>query len=518
MTPNIEFEWVLSGLCNHGHSISKADRAVIRRQAMKKASALRRQRGNYGQINLGQHPLLVYGSSKDLDFPHPPRASRSPPKRSDTRAEESLVSISTVYNAQLAPERIASPIVMPLSGLAQLIAVTGVDLVQISSLTATHVGHAAAAFFEHHPSQLVTLLRQPKISYLRHIANRYGESSYLDDTVHALMLKIRELLNPLDQKSQKSILLHHGRALATLQLAINDPIKRLQPDVLCTIELLGLLEVLNRTGENIWAHHVAGAASLIQARGPESFTSIYEKDLLLSLVSPIICETFRTNRTCFLQEPRWQEALGDLIHPGSDIISEHSSMTVSLRKLMSRLPGLFERATSIICHGRELPVDMIQKLMAEIRFFRREMLAFHALLIDVFPKSRTALRHWADFNLASELFGTCLMALATANRLLGALGDLHAAQLEADALMYAAEVGKLEDRLLSANLWVSFYLYQKADIASSIFVTTAIWHAIPGQIIDKWRFDKWCAALQRQLCDCTNAEATKSWIPLHLVA
>jgi hypothetical protein len=169
---------------------------------------------------------------------------------------------------------------------------------------------------------------------------------------------------------------------------------------------------------------------------------------------------------------------------------------------MALLPSLFQSVSSVICHDREKSSHELQSLVRDIREFRYDMLQnytqlrkWHLELGFGFDPSKNA-------DLLYELFGTTLMVLATANRLLTALGDSQGSSLEADNLLYVAELEGLESDLLSSNGWVSFYLHQKMSIAASITSTATIWKTAPGELIEKWRFDRWCRAMQRDTCNC----------------
>lgn len=248
-------EWILS-TSTAGHQVSKSDRATIRRQAMSQAAISRRKRGNYGQSNLGQYPVSVLRAHVNPRAPLPSNTGGShakPPLEYDHHGSPHRSS------PHVLPQQLASiPSAMPLSALTQLTCVSGIDLLQLSGLTATHVGHAVSTFFHHHPTRLVSLLRQPRTSYLYHINNRYGQGQCLDHAVRALAFKARCLLAPGDSTHLTLAFKSYGEAVHSLQRAINDPRLCTQPDVLCATELLGLIEArisLKNKGWSIVANH-----------------------------------------------------------------------------------------------------------------------------------------------------------------------------------------------------------------------------------------------------------------------
>jgi hypothetical protein len=157
----------------------------------------------------------------------------------------------------------------------------------------------------------------------------------------------------------------------------------------------------------------------------------------------------------------------------------------------------------VICHARGKPSQEFQSLIGDVRNFRLDMLQYYAQIVKLRLELGLLSYLPKNIDLVYELLGTTLMALPSANRLLTALGDVQEPFLEADNLLYVAEMYRLEADLLSSNGWVNFHLYQKMSIAASITETTTIWKIAPGEMIEKWRFDRWCRAMQRQNCSCT---------------
>jgi hypothetical protein len=54
---------------------------------------------------------------------------------------------------------------------------------------------------------------------------------------------------------------------------------------------LMVLQLLDPLGETAWIRHAAGAARLIQLRGPKSYNSEFEKALLVAHTGPIVCSS-----------------------------------------------------------------------------------------------------------------------------------------------------------------------------------------------------------------------------------
>lgn len=51
---------------------------------------------------------------------------------------------------------------------------------------------------------------------------------------------------------------------------------------------MGMMQLLDPTGETAWIRHAAGAARLIQVRGPQSYDSDFEKALFMAHTGPVV--------------------------------------------------------------------------------------------------------------------------------------------------------------------------------------------------------------------------------------
>jgi hypothetical protein len=49
------------------------------------------------------------------------------------------------------------------------------------------------------------------------------------------------------------------------------------------------LQLLDPSGETAWIRHAAGAARLIQLRGPDNYSTDFEKALFMAHTGPIVC-------------------------------------------------------------------------------------------------------------------------------------------------------------------------------------------------------------------------------------
>lgn len=165
---------------------------------------------------------------------------------------------------------------------------------------------------------------------------------------------------------------------------------------------------------------------------------------------------------------------------------------------MAHLPRLFTSVSSFVTCPTSFSQQEHELLLLKLNNFRKDILKHYSRLQIVIPNLTVLSQLSRKSSLLYELFGTSLGALAMVNRLLGALGDPQFQLLETDAVFYASEIVRLERAVISANGWASFVLNQKANVASSIPTTTEVWICAMSKVIEKWRFDSWLSAMQRQ--------------------
>ena len=135
------------------------------------------------------------------------------------------------------------PMSMPNKGYDSMRVRYGFDILDLSSLTAFHVGRVTAQALTIEPSRLIGILQCQQWSYFSYLPGRYGNSSFLDDAVNCVAARVRQLISyPLGQLSG-TILSLYSRALRSLQAVLDDPKLWMEPDVLCATEVLALFEV-----------------------------------------------------------------------------------------------------------------------------------------------------------------------------------------------------------------------------------------------------------------------------------
>ncbi|OCL12160.1 hypothetical protein AOQ84DRAFT_420790 [Glonium stellatum] len=445
--------------------MSKADRVRIRRQAMKAVGISRRQRGNYGQHNLRQYP---------------------------------------VYEIAWANEIPAHP---SSKGFELMRIEYGVDILDLSGLITIHVGRTAAQILASDRALLARLLQcKQQWSYLSYLPSRYGYSDCLDDATRCVAAKMRQIVLTTDQLPDATVLSHYGKALKSLQAAVNDPVSCLKSDILCATEILALFELLSFSSGDKWKHHMAGAAQLIKLRGPQNYSTNFDQALFMALAGLILTEAIMNNERCFLERDEWQEVLRSMIVPG-DTLADRSPIVISLWSCAVYGAGLFKDVTSAIFGYETYSHTRIENLIRGGLHARERFLQWRRDF-DALPES-TGQNH---YNKRYQVLGVFHSCLALTNRLIGAIDSSRRTDLEFESQALASEVARMESEAASTSPVASFFLSQKMKIAQSILDTATTWndnedeprdHRPHENLIEKWKFGHWCLALGRVTC-CTN--------------
>ena len=225
-------------------------RKQIRKQAMSKAAAARKKRGNYGKSNLGQLPqAVIQGICDQADGSSPPGNTvkvreKQPPgicyptEHAPVQADQLEKVIEEVVIRNTAIPRNA-----PSAGYERMVIEYDFHFMDLSSLTSFHMGHAAAVVLHSQPATLPHVLKCRQWSYCDFLPDLYGKKQYLDDAIHCVAARIREYLSGATTPSHQLVLSRYKAALQSLQLALNDPAQQLDAEVLCATEVLAIYEV-----------------------------------------------------------------------------------------------------------------------------------------------------------------------------------------------------------------------------------------------------------------------------------
>lgn len=266
------FEWINSGNNEPGYDAEK--RRTIRVQAMKAAAASRKKMGTWGKHNMRQTEVIRYTSSKNNDSHEsssetyedldPPTKNSIVQRRCSIRARDACKSAqghvipiirylksdgkpttvrlgtSALSQFEQWNGRPARP--MPLPGFEYMSAHVGVNVLDLDELTSVATGQLAGSLLRRDRTGLDKLIVRRRQSYLFHVPARYGHSPCLDDALRCIVTKAKRVLLP-NCVPNGGVLDLYGKALRSLQAAVNDSGNWTDPNILGAIEMLSIYEV-----------------------------------------------------------------------------------------------------------------------------------------------------------------------------------------------------------------------------------------------------------------------------------
>jgi Fungal specific transcription factor domain/Fungal Zn(2)-Cys(6) binuclear cluster domain len=106
----------------------------------------------------------------------------------------------------------------------------------------------------------------------------------------------------------------YGKALREVQRAISDPKRRYTEETLLACSTLGLYEIFESqtsavaqpgSTPNGWLSHSAGVARLLEARGPESYSTDRGHPIFLHTRIFVTIRASTARKACFLSQPQW---------------------------------------------------------------------------------------------------------------------------------------------------------------------------------------------------------------------
>ena len=215
-------------------------RKRIRQLAMRKVANARRQQGRNTRINVGQYPVDVL--DVELNATH---LLKERPQHGSSRNEFNRS--STLENKAWDTQIWAMTTVprsMSCTGYELMRIQYKFDVFDLSALTSFYIGRSAAQFLCTEPSRLVEVLKCKQWSFLDYVPALYGRSKCLDDAIHCVATRLRYFGVTAAGTIPNDVLDCYTVALRSLQLSLDNSKCRLEPDVLCATEILGIFEVI----------------------------------------------------------------------------------------------------------------------------------------------------------------------------------------------------------------------------------------------------------------------------------
>lgn len=214
--------------------------------------------------------------------------------------------------------------------------------------------------------------------YLAELPRRSGHDATLDSAIKvaAASLRWRFANQSSTEEPEENILALYSDTLRKLQVALHDPKTSKSPDTLCTTVLLSLFETLRNKKQNAYMQHASAASALIQHRGPQGFTTDYEKNLLISQVALIMGHAYLRGTRMFLEDDAWQDVMESCITDTTDL-SDRDRRLMTFGMISVCFPGLMREVA-----------EFCQQLIYDA--------AAHEALLRRVEKHRNRLQHWSS--------------------------------------------------------------------------------------------------------------------------
>uniref|UniRef100_A0A8H7TMA4 Transcription factor domain-containing protein n=1 Tax=Bionectria ochroleuca TaxID=29856 RepID=A0A8H7TMA4_BIOOC len=367
----------------------------------------------------------------------------------------------------------------------------GLDPIDLSALTSIHLGIRASTILRTE-STLSNLLVCRQQSYFSFIPSRVGQTEALHNAFQCLRTVAHSTLAPSRKTSDDLIMKDYGKALRSLQCAIDDEMNRYTAETLCAIGLLAIFEVLNPTTGHMWSRHISGASQLIQARGPSGFNSEFDKSLITALVYPICIEALFTSQECFLDNPEWIRVLESAVIT-QDTFSDRSRLGVTLMTFITRIPALALMTFQLLSADTCLQTDELQAGVTKLRSLRSAIIAWRRSF-------NTALLNAADVCLTAndetgkryELLAIAIVLHILTTRMLLCISPNEREFLEEEVQSHAAELKEIQVSVAGKHGRAAFLISQKAMTADATIATHSDFKESvgTGRLVESWKLAK----------------------------
>ncbi|UKZ61869.1 uncharacterized protein TrAtP1_003131 [Trichoderma atroviride] len=530
---------------NHRVPQDPKSRTLIRRHAMRDVATTRKQKRNY-RGNAVQYPeSVLYGQdTHDAYAGRTPAGNGAVAKRRATKRK--LLKKATDSSPQPTKQQLIRIHTIVVDDYSQKFSTRFPILELIAPLTGLHLGMAYLSCFTMEPGRTgdglfsLPLSQMQSRRLLDYLPSLYGKATALTYTVDCLVARLSQITRGLatntpTQEIDGEVLHHYAKALKEIQRAIDDEELRMAQETLYAAELLGIFELLSPNPEMAsWKCHAAGAARLIQLRGPERFKTDFELALFMAHIGPIVTESFLNNKECFLTEEPWKKVLRAAICHDPTIPPEQSKLIYRLWSALIFGPNIFKMVTSLVLSSTppaesevEAAVEKLQKDLTYLRMWedllrQQEQGQTPPHEDDVDSSSSMkfifAAPTWNKGKNSMPwpvLRGTFMMCGMLKRRLLVSLVPSRFPHVEAEAQALADTtlerstnpVARREDGLLGG-----LFLAQTVWVAEAVISTKNIWYGttadantlVPdknamGPMIEQWKFKIWCKELGRSI-------------------
>ncbi|KAI4186875.1 MAG: hypothetical protein LQ346_005606 [Caloplaca aetnensis] len=497
---------------------SPSVRRMIRSQAMSRASAERRGKAKNGDRNLRQFPIR-YRSLAPGDLGTGAGHDQSP---TGGYQDEGLDPNKALVRWSAQPKPVqadahgtvlsALPVWIPASpvsaGYGAMRIRYDFDVLDLSGLAPLHISPATTQPIRERPSRFLDLIRSRQWSYFSYLPWLYGNTTSLDDAICCVAARVRQWITDPGRPTDRVLALY-AQAVRSLQRALDDPAQRFHPDVLCATQILSIFQMLDfESHSDVMVTHAAGAAALIQLRGPGRYQSNFEKALFLCQVGPIITEALLSVSPCFLEGPAWQSLFEEMAL-GKSPLSYFCDDFVKAWACISCVPGLFCRVQSAIGDISADSRATQGRLLRHVLELRARLMTLAGeqdmLLSDPSGSAQEPflLLNEAQSGIQYDLLGLYATNLIRLERLVVALQPSGSISSEENAQRLAVQILCMDHPARAIGPRTSSSLRFKMYIAKATMATREEWRreilCRPlGEVVDKEVFDHWVAAYTKE--------------------
>jgi Fungal specific transcription factor domain/Fungal Zn(2)-Cys(6) binuclear cluster domain len=147
--------------------------------------------------------------------------------------------------------------------------------------------------------------------WLSYLPPLTGRNHLLDTAVRAVSLAHLSRLHHSDVFLHESRP-YYGKAIRLLNWTLSDHEQGRASETLSATILLAFYEMFVSDSNESWIHHAGGAGALMRVRGPERHRYGFDREIFMAFRHTIIIESFQTDETCFLSEPKWRALSRDI--------------------------------------------------------------------------------------------------------------------------------------------------------------------------------------------------------------
>ncbi|KAL8870899.1 MAG: hypothetical protein Q9174_003163 [Haloplaca sp. 1 TL-2023] len=469
-------------------------RTIIRKQAMSKAAVARKRRNSSEKIKQRQYPVLAKPPEPVPLYNYAEEPEHEPTTEVTSHHDWAWpspmeVMVAPIRNSHSSIDRPPPYGGDPgLGGIPWSPSSTGYeaarirydfDVIELSALTAIHIGRATAEPLHDRPPRLLEILQSKQWSYFDYLPGRYGQTPCLDDAICCVAARVRQWITN-HSKPTRQVLELYCRAVKSLQAALDDPCERLHPNVLCATEVLSIYELLDEDRGHAWYLHAAGASSLIRLRGPDSYQTDFERALFIAQVGPIYTESILRISQCFLQQPAWQSLFQSLMTETTNL-PICGNTAASMWACISQIPGLSRNILALVSDPPEMAYFTRDSLLARSLKLRSQLMALgkkHNFTSTVRcgpTEFSYLLAERPETDESYELLGLFTASLLVLERNIVILDQATAPVMEAHVQQLAWEILALKKDATASKPRAALSLALKVMIAKAAVLTAGEW-------------------------------------------